>query len=413
MTAPASLTSGWRCRDRVLALGPQTLVMGILNVTPDSFSDGGRFLDRAVAVAHARRMVEAGADIIDVGGESTRPGAEPVPEGDERRRVVPVIAALAAGVDVALSVDTTKAGVAEAAIEAGATIVNDVSALRADPAMAGVIAGSGAGAVLMHMLGEPRTMQRDPRYGDVVAEVAAFLVDRAEAAQAAGIGRECIVVDPGLGFGKTYEHNLALLQATRQLAGLGYPLLVGPSRKNAIAAGMRLPVGERVELTAAAVGWAVAHGAAAVRVHDVREMVRVARMTEAIRDAPLPPSRAPGGRDRIVIAGLRVFGHHGVHDWERANGQEFVVDLEARLDLRAAGQGDDLARTVDYSALAAEATAIVSGERYRLIEALAERLAGAVLGHPEVVTTVVRVAKPAALADRGASQVFVEIERGR
>jgi dihydropteroate synthase len=413
MTAATSLTPGWRCRDRVLALGPQTLVMGILNVTPDSFSDGGRFLDPAVAVAHARRMVEEGADIIDVGGESTRPGAEPVPEAEERRRVVPVIAALATGVDVALSVDTTKAGVAEAAIEAGATIVNDVSALRADPAMAGVIAGSGAGTVLMHMLGEPRTMQRDPRYGDVVAEVAAFLAGRAEAAQAAGIGRECIVVDPGLGFGKTYEHNLALLHATGRLTRLGYPLLVGPSRKNAIAAGMRLPVGERVELTAAAVGWAVAHGAAAVRVHDVMAMVRVARMTEAIRDASPPPARPPGGRDRIVVAGLRVFGHHGVHDWERANGQDFVIDLDARLDLRPAGQADDLARTVDYSALAAEATAIVAGERHQLIEALAERLARAVLAHPEVATAVVRVAKPAALADRGASQVFVEIERGR
>ncbi|HWD08894.1 MAG TPA: dihydropteroate synthase [Actinomycetota bacterium] len=404
------MMTAWRCRDRLLPVGPRTLVMGILNVTPDSFSDGGRYLDPEEAVKHARQMVEEGADIVDIGGESTRPGAEPVSEAEEIRRVVPVIEALAE-LPAALSVDTMKAAVARAALEAGAVIVNDVSALRVDPAMAALAADAGAGVVLMHMLGEPRTMQRDPRYGDVVAEVAAALAARARSAESAGIGRDQIVVDPGLGFGKTYDHNLALLANVASLHRLGYPVLVGPSRKNAIAAGLRLPVGERVELTAAAVAWAVAHGAAVVRVHDVKEMVRVARMTEAIRDARAEPATEP--RDRITVRGLRVFGYHGVNAAEKRNGQDFVVDLEAILDLGPAGRSDDLTRTVDYSELTARATAIVAGERYDLIEALAERLTAVVLEYPGVARAVVRVAKPAALAGRGVEEVSVQIERHR
>ncbi|MGH2718706.1 MAG: dihydropteroate synthase [Actinomycetota bacterium] len=412
VTGPAG--PAWRCRDRLLPFGPRTLVMGILNVTPDSFSDGGRYLDPAEAVRHARQLVEDGGDIVDIGGESTRPGAQPVDEGEEMRRVIPVVEALVAEVPVPISIDTTKSAVAEAALTAGAVIVNDVSALRADPAMARVVARAGAGVVLMHMLGEPRTMQQDPRYGDVVSEVAQTLATWAATAEGAGIGHDQIVVDPGLGFGKSYDHNLALLARLDALQGLGYPVLVGPSRKNAIAAGMRLPVGERLELTAAAVAWAVARGAAIVRVHDVKEMVRVARMTEAIRDARTPAGAAlPTARptDSIAVRGLKVFGYHGVRELEKRQGQDFVVDLEVIMDLRPAGLSDDLARTLDYSELTRRATEVIAGERYDLIEALAERLAAVVLEYPGAARAIVRVAKPAALAARGVEEVSVQIER--
>jgi dihydropteroate synthase len=261
-------------------------VMGILNVTPDSFSDGGLFAATGAAVRHGLELAAQGADIVDVGGESTRPGAEEVDAADEAARVVPVIRALARECGVPISVDTTKASVAEAALEAGAVIVNDVSALRSDPAMTALVAGSGAGVVLMHMLGTPRTMQADPRYGDVVEEVAGALLGWAAAAEAAGIGRERIVVDPGIGFGKTVAHNLSLLRRLDRLVDAGYPVLVGPSRKSFIGTVLGLGVEDRLEGTAAAVAWSVAAGARIVRVHDVRPMVRVVRLVEAIVSVP-------------------------------------------------------------------------------------------------------------------------------
>ena len=423
----------WHCRDRALPVGRLTQVMGILNVTPDSFSDGGRYLDHQAALARALEMVAQGADIIDVGGESTRPGAKPVGEAEELDRVVPVIRALAAEATVPISVDTTKAGVARAALEAGAVIVNDVSALRWDAGMASVVADSGAGVVLMHMLGEPRTMQADPSYADVVEEVGDALAGWAAGAEAAGIGHQRIVIDPGIGFGKTPTHNLALLANLRRLgatrapapagpgpsgrpdahgpARRGYPVLVGPSRKSFIGATLGLDVGERRGATAAAVAWSVAQGAAAVRVHDVLEMVRVVRMTEAIRQAAGPERSR--GRDKVVIQGLRVFGYHGVNPAEKQEGQEFVIDLEAYLDLHPAGVGDELARTLDYSALARRAAGIVAGQGYDLIEALAERLAAAILDDDRVQRAVVRVGKPEAAARHGAQAFAVEIERGR
>jgi dihydropteroate synthase len=259
--------------------------MGIVNVTPDSFSDGGAFFDRPAAVERALQMVEEGADIIDIGGESTRPGAGDVPATEELERVVPVIEAIAAATSVAISVDTSKAIVAKAALDAGAAIVNDVSALRFDPGMAGVVASFRAGVVLMHMQGSPRTMQSNPTYSDVVEDVAAELSGWAGGAREAGIAKEQIVVDPGIGFGKNREHNLLLLKHLDRLAGLGYPVLIGASRKSFIGATLDLPVGERVEGTAAVVAWAAAHGAAIVRVHDVTHMLRVVRMIEAIKKA--------------------------------------------------------------------------------------------------------------------------------
>ena len=246
------------------------MVMGVLNVTPDSFSDGGRWLDPERAVAHGMDLVRQGADVVDVGGESTRPGAAPVDEAEEMRRVVPVVAALAPHVRV--SVDTSKAAVARAAVEAGATLVNDVSASLHE-----VAAEAGVGWVAMHMRGTPSSMQDNPRYGDVVAEVEAYLVARAEAAAAAGV--EEVWIDPGIGFGKTAAHNLLLLRHLRHLAGAGFPVLVGTSRKaflGALAGGA--PPDDRLEGSLATAVWAMAHGAGMVRVHDVAPTVAAARL---------------------------------------------------------------------------------------------------------------------------------------
>jgi len=254
-------------------------LMGIVNVTPDSFSDGGRFLAPAAALEHARALAGEGAEILDVGGESTRPGAEPVGVEEELRRTLPVLEALAgARLGVQLSIDTAKAPVAAAAIEAGASLVNDVSALRADPAMAGVVASAGVECCLMHMLGEPRTMQREPRYErDVVEEVKAFLEERLAFAVAAGIAEERIILDPGIGFGKTLAHNLALLARLHELCALGRPILVGTSRKSflgvlgARAHGLAEPLtaDRRLPGTLATCVLALERGASIFRVHEV------------------------------------------------------------------------------------------------------------------------------------------------
>ena len=256
----------------------QFRLMGVVNVTPDSFSDGGLYLDADAAIAHALELVDAGAEIVDVGGESTRPGAEPVSAAEELRRVLPVvegITASAAGVQV--SIDTSKASVARACIEAGATLVNDVSALRADPEMASLVAESGTECCLMHMRGEPRTMQADPRYDDVVDDVRAFLQERLAQAVDAGVREERIMLDPGIGFGKTLAHNLALLRRLDELTGIGRPLVVGTSRKSFIgriladAAGREEPVAaaERLPGTIATNVLAYERGASVFRVHDV------------------------------------------------------------------------------------------------------------------------------------------------
>lgn len=257
--------------------------MGIVNVTPDSFSDGGLYLDPALAIKHGEELVALGADVIDVGGESTRPGAQPVTVEEELRRVVPVVRELAARPGVVVSIDTTKAAVAAAALDAGAVIVNDVSAGRFDPEILSVVADAGSGYIAMHMLGEPRTMQGTtqgaPRYDDVVAEVGAFLVERLEAARAAGIADEACMADPGIGFGKTAEHNRTLLAELPRLVELvGAPILVGASRKSFIGALLGLDVGERDEATLAITVWAFESGAAMVRVHDVRGASQAARL---------------------------------------------------------------------------------------------------------------------------------------
>lgn len=267
---------------RRLEVGRRTLVMGVLNVTPDSFSDGGRWADPERALRHARGMVRSGADLVDVGGESTRPGADPVSAKEELRRTVPVVEALCAD-KILVSVDTSKGAVAEAALRAGAAIVNDVTALR-DRATARAAAKHGAGVILMHMQGAPRTMQKAPRYGDVVGDIVAFLRERLDFALRAGIGRDKLFVDPGIGFGKTAEHNETILRRLGELRRLGRPVVVGTSRKRFIgnALGGR-GIGDRLFGTAATVAAAVLRGADVVRVHDVREMADVARMTDVLR----------------------------------------------------------------------------------------------------------------------------------
>jgi dihydropteroate synthase len=255
--------------------------MGVVNVTPDSFSDGGLYLDPEAAIEHGREMATAGAEILDVGGESTRPGAEPVGEGEELRRVVPVIEGLAAA-GSRISVDTSKAAVAAAALDAGAAIVNDVTALRGDPEMAGLCAERGAGVVLMHMLGEPRTMQEDPRYRDVVDDVKAFLAERLEAAVDAGIDEERIWLDPGIGFGKTAAHNMELLRRLGELRELGRPLVVGTSRKSFIGKVDGSPADRRLGGTVASSVLAAAEGADVLRVHDVAEMRQALIVAAAI-----------------------------------------------------------------------------------------------------------------------------------
>ena len=258
----------------------RTLVMGIVNVTPDSFSDHGRHAASAAAIAHARRLIGEGADIIDIGGESTRPGARDVDEAEELRRVIPVLEQLA-GSGTPVSVDTRKPAVMRAAIAAGASMINDVSALRA-PGAIDALAQSNAAVCLMHMQGEPATMQQNPVYRDVISEVRAFLADRVAACRAAGIGDERIVIDPGVGFGKTLEHNLALVSGLREFERLGLPILVGISRKGTLGTLTGRPVGERMPASIAAALAAVARGAAIVRVHDVAATVDALAVWRAI-----------------------------------------------------------------------------------------------------------------------------------
>jgi dihydropteroate synthase len=271
-----------RIGDRVLPTSRRCLVMGVVNVTPDSFSDGGRYLDPAAAVGHGLALAAEGADLLDIGGESTRPGAVDVEETVELDRVLPVIEELARTAGVPISVDTRKAAVAAAAVAAGASMINDVSAGRYDPDLLGVAAEAKVPLVLMHMLGTPATMQDDPRYDDVVAEVEAFLAERCLAAEFAGVDHEALVIDPGIGFGKRDQDNYALLDALDRLTRLGHPVLVGTSRKAFIGRVLDSPTDQRIEGTVATVVWAVERGARIVRVHEVAPIVRSVRMTEAM-----------------------------------------------------------------------------------------------------------------------------------
>ncbi|MFH1744148.1 MAG: dihydropteroate synthase [bacterium] len=271
----------WQCGSHRLPIGQRTLIMGVINVTPDSFSDGGMFPDTGAAIAHGHRLVEEGADLLDIGGESSRPGAQPVPESAEKDRVVPVIEGLK-DCGVPISVDTWKAGAADAACSAGADIINDITALRGDPDMARIAANHGAGLVLMHMRGTPATMQSMTDYPDLIGEVYAFLEDAVALAVRTGVQREAIAVDPGIGFGKTPEQNIELLRHLQHFRGLECPILVGTSRKSFLGHFTGRPVNERVSATAGSVACAIAHGADIVRVHDVGAMCDVVRIADVI-----------------------------------------------------------------------------------------------------------------------------------
>jgi len=271
----------------VMGLGLRTRVMGVLNVTPDSFSDGGLYPDLPAALERAERMVESGADIIDIGGESTRPGADPVDETEEINRVIPVVAGIRKALSVRISVDTRKASVARRAIDAGADMINDVSTLR-DHEMLPLLRETGTPVVLMHMRGEPRTMQRETRYDDIVGDVVGFLRDCSDTAASAGLADDKILIDPGIGFGKSVAGNMTLLNELHALAEIGRPILIGASRKSFIGTVLDLPLEDRLEGSLAVAAFAAAQGAHMVRAHDVRATLRVVRMIDAIRSTQRP-----------------------------------------------------------------------------------------------------------------------------
>jgi dihydropteroate synthase len=427
------------------------VVMGVLNVTPDSFSDGGRYADLDAAIAHGLALRQQGADLVDVGGESTRPGADRVPAEEEIRRVVPAIRALAAD-GVPVSVDTTRAAVASSAIEAGARVVNDVSGGLADPGMARVVAGTGVCWVLMHWRGHSRDMQALARYDDVVAEVVGELAQRVDAAVAAGVDPARLAIDPGLGFAKTAEHNWALLARLDALRAVGLPILVGTSRKSflgrllAAPDGTPRPVGEREDGTVATTVLAALAGVWGVRVHQVRPNLDAILVVDAYRRAvgsgtspvgsgtspvgsgtspvgtgtspvgtagPGGTAGAASGADRIALRGLRAHARHGVFASERRAGQEFVVDAVLELDTGPAAATDALARTVDYGTLAQDLAAVLTGEPVDLLETLADRLVRVCLRSPLVASAEVTVHKPAAPIPLPFDDVAVTVRRSR
>ena len=272
-----------RCGGQIFDFAKRTYVMGILNITPDSFSDGGKFLNHDEALDHAKQMVDEGADIIDVGGESTRPGAQPASLEEEHRRVIPFIEKLARQIKVPISIDTTKAEIAKDALEAGAAMINDISALKFDPQMASLASEHGVPVVLMHMRGTPETMQRHLVYNSLISEVHFFLRERIEYAESVGIDSQKIIIDPGIGFGKSVpDGNLSIIKNLSSFKDLGKPILVGTSRKAFIGNILNLGVEEREEGTAATISLAISNGAHMVRVHDVGKMKRVVKMVDAV-----------------------------------------------------------------------------------------------------------------------------------
>lgn len=388
------------------------VILGVLNTTPDSFSDGGRYLDPAVAVARARELGAAGADVIDVGGESTRPGAVAVPREEELARVLPVITELASA-GVSVSIDTIHAATAEAAVAAGARFINDVSGGLHDPDMLAVAAAAaaehGARLILGHWRGIPDPAHERSNYGDVVREVRAELAARADAAIAAGVDPSLIVLDPGLGFDKTGEQCWELLRRLGELQELGYPVLIGASRKRMLGevlagvTGAPSAPSDRDGATAVVSALCSRAGAWGVRVHDV-----------AATAAAIAVERAWAGDatgDRITLTGLEAFAHHGVFDFEREQGQRFLIDIEISVDLRAAAAGDDLSNTVHYGELADAIVAAVAADPVDLIETVAERVAQLALGYPGVSRARVTVHKPDAPIAAPFTDVSVSVDR--
>ncbi len=403
------------CGTHTLTLRERPLVMGVLNVTPDSFSDGGLFDRPEKAVEHASRMAAEGADLIDIGAESTRPGAAPVELTDELERLLPVIEGIA-GLDlgVPLSVDTAKPEAADKALAAGAGMINDISG--AGEEMLEVAARHGAPVIAMHMRGEPRTMQRAPSYADVVTEIRDYLAERVAAGRRIGVD---MLVDPGIGFGKTLEHNLDLLANLRELRELATPIVLGVSRKSFLDRLLGgVAVDERLTGTLAVNAWATALDVADVlRVHDVREHRQLAETIAALRRY----RRAAAPRRRVLARGIPCRCRVGVTAKERAEPQDLLVDVEVSLAPAGLGARDDLDTTVDYAELAARAQAVAARDEYRLVETLAERIAIAIAtdagsrtsgtaGPKRVESLRVRVSKPGAARELGVAEVGAEID---
>ncbi|MCE2558270.1 MAG: dihydropteroate synthase [Acidobacteria bacterium] len=386
-----------------------SLVMGVLNVTPDSFSDGGSFHAPEAAVQHARRMAAEGADLIDIGAESTRPGAEPVVLSEELARLLPVIEGIGRlDLGVPLSVDTAKPEAADRALAAGAHMINDISG--AGEAMLEVAARHGAPVIAMHMQGEPRTMQREPRYDDVVAEIRNYLAERVAAGRRHGVD---VLVDPGIGFGKTLEHNLDLLANLDELQQIGAPVVLGVSRKSFLDRLLGgVPVEERLSGTLAVNAWAAALEIADIlRVHDVEPHRQLAESIGALR---LRRDRWTTRR-RVLARGVVCRSRIGVTSEERAEPQELLVDIDVTLTAGARGTRDDLAETVDYAELAAIAHEV------RLVETLAERIAASIGRETSkaaggstlrrrIESLRVRVTKPRAARELGAAEVGAEVD---
>ncbi len=402
------------CGAHTLALGDRPLVMGVLNVTPDSFSDGGLFDRPHRAIEQARRMAGEGADLIDVGAESTRPGATPVDLEDELERLLPVIEGIARlDLGAPLSVDTAKPEAADRALGAGAGMINDVSG--AGEAMLKVAARHGAPVVAMHMRGEPRTMQRAPRYDDVAGEIRGYLAGRVAAGRGFGVK---VLVDPGIGFGKTLEHNLDLLANLHELRELGAPIVLGVSRKSFLDRLLDgVPVGERLAGTLAVNGWAAATDAVDIlRVHDVREHRQLAESIAALRRR-----RRAAPRRRVLARGIPCRCRIGVTATERSTPQDLVVDVEVNMAAAALGAPDGLGETADYARIAELARTVAAGDEYRLVETLAERIAVAVAdagATPADIPAVrrrieslrVRVVKPGAARELGVGEAGAEID---
>lgn len=368
--------------------------MGVLNVTPDSFSDGGKFAEPAVAIAAAREMVAHGASVIDIGGESTKPGVERVEEQIELERVLPVVSELA-NEGIYCSIDTMRASVARAAVEAGARMVNDVSGGLADPTMLPTVAELGVPVVLMHWRGPSKSMQENIHYDNVLTDVTHELRTQTQAAIAAGIAPGNIIIDPGIGFGKTFEHNWELLSHFDALASVGFPVLIGVSRKTflgALLADPNAPHGEQRHVSERDVASAVLsaqmlrRGAWGVRVHAVRDTRDAVLSLHALDPRPQT--------DQIEILGVRDFGYHGVLEHEKINGQYFSVDATLGLSIGHAATTDHLEDTVNYAEVSDAIRARIVGEPFDLIEKLADHIAADCLAFPQVVSVNVRVHKP-------------------
>ncbi len=380
------------------------VIMGILNVTPDSFSDGGQYANVVDAVSRAEQMISEGASIVDVGGESTRPGAERISAEVELTRVIPVIEELVAR-GMYVSIDTMRAEVARAAVTAGAKMINDVSGGLADPDMLTTVAQLGVPVVLMHWRGPSKTMQENTAYANVVTDVCSELHQQVDKALAAGVARNNIVLDPGIGFGKTFEHNWELLHQLDALQALGFPVLVGVSRKRFLGAllaeedGSPRPERDRDTASAVIAAQVLRKGAWGVRVHQVRETLDAYFALNAV-----DPHIA---QDRIELFGVRDFGYHGVLAHEKEQGQYFSIDATLGLSIAHAAQTDDLADTVNYAEVADAIRARITGEPLDLIEKLAELVAQDCLTFPQVVSAHIRVHKPDAPIEGDFADVVV------